>query len=234
MLCAPSPRLLHLATKVYFPMPDDPADRGLSPAQISRQIDASPARLRTDRVELYQAHRFDPSVPVEDTVEAFLKVVEQGKAPLHRIQRVDARADPGGDRHRRPRPVRLLPAAVLHAAAGPEAEVFGPCAGHGISQIVWSPLAQGVLTGTYRPGRSVQEGSRFASADRAVSQDPRLQRRGPRRGPAPRPARRGGRYEHGDPGARLGPANRLDAWGRPQPHPIDDTLVTLYRVAMYG
>ncbi|CAL9674802.1 aldo/keto reductase [Streptomyces sp. enrichment culture] len=69
-----------LATKVWGPMSDDPADQGLSPAQIAKQIDASLTRLKTDYVDLYQAHRFDPSVPVEDTVEAFQKVVEQGKA----------------------------------------------------------------------------------------------------------------------------------------------------------
>jgi aryl-alcohol dehydrogenase-like predicted oxidoreductase len=69
-----------LATKVYFPMSDDPADRGLSPAHIAQQIDASLSRLKTDHVDLYQAHRFDSTVPIEDTVEAFQKVVEQGKA----------------------------------------------------------------------------------------------------------------------------------------------------------
>ncbi|MEU5665142.1 aldo/keto reductase [Streptomyces longwoodensis] len=69
-----------LATKVYFPMSDDPADQGLAPAQIARQIDASLTRLKTDHVDLYQAHRFDPGVPVEDVVEAFQKVVDQGEA----------------------------------------------------------------------------------------------------------------------------------------------------------
>src|SRR3954465_15084830 len=69
-----------LATKVWGRMSDDPADQGLSPAQIAKQIDASLTRLKTDYVDLYQAHRFDPSVPIEDTVEAFQKVVEQGKA----------------------------------------------------------------------------------------------------------------------------------------------------------
>ena len=69
-----------LATKVWGPMSDDPADKGLSPAQIAKQIDASLTRLKTDYVDLYQAHRFDPSVPIEDTIEAFQKVVEQGKA----------------------------------------------------------------------------------------------------------------------------------------------------------
>src|ERR687892_1802467 len=69
-----------LATKVWGQMSDDPADRGLSAAQIAKQIDASLARLRTDYVDLYQAHRFDPDVPIEETIEAFQQVVASGKA----------------------------------------------------------------------------------------------------------------------------------------------------------
>jgi aryl-alcohol dehydrogenase-like predicted oxidoreductase len=69
-----------LATKVWGQMSEDPADRGLSAAQIGRQIDASLVRLRTDYVDLYQAHRFDPEVPIEDTIEAFQQVVASGKA----------------------------------------------------------------------------------------------------------------------------------------------------------
>ncbi|MGO4426433.1 aldo/keto reductase, partial [Streptomyces sp. MCAF7] len=69
-----------LATKVWGRMSDDPADQGLSPDQIAKQIDASLTRLQTNHVDLYQAHRFDPAVPIEDTIEAFQKVVEQGKA----------------------------------------------------------------------------------------------------------------------------------------------------------
>src|SRR5580692_4106963 len=69
-----------LATKVWGQMSDDPADKGLSAAQISKQIDASLARLQTDFVDLYQAHRFDPDVPIEETIEALQLVVAQGKA----------------------------------------------------------------------------------------------------------------------------------------------------------
>src|SRR6201986_1561135 len=69
-----------LATKVWFPMSDDPDDHGLSAAQIAKQIDASLARLQTDYVDLYQAHRFDPEVPIEETIEALQKVVSDGKA----------------------------------------------------------------------------------------------------------------------------------------------------------
>ncbi|MFI8219747.1 aldo/keto reductase family protein [Streptomyces sp. NPDC085932] len=160
-----------LATKVYFPMSDDPADRGLSPAQIAKQIDASLTRLRTDHVDLYQAHRFDPSVPIEDTVEAFRKVVEQGKARYvgfsewtpEQIRTAVEIAGPDLFVSSQPQYSMLWQA--------PEAEVFGLCTESGISQIVWSPLAQGVLTGKYKPGQPVPEGSRFASADMAVSKD---------------------------------------------------------------
>ncbi len=69
-----------LATKVWGQMSDDPTDRGLSAAQIAKQIDASLARLRTDYVDLYQAHRFDPDVPIEETIEALQEVVASGKA----------------------------------------------------------------------------------------------------------------------------------------------------------
>lgn len=160
-----------LATKVWGRMSDDPADQGLSPAQIAKQIDASLTRLRTDHVDLYQAHRFDPTVPVEDTVEALQKVVEQGKARYlgfsewtpEQIRAAVDIAGPGLFASSQPQYSMLWQA--------PEAEVFGLCAAHGISQIVWSPLAQGVLTGKYRPGRPVPEGSRFASATMAVSRD---------------------------------------------------------------
>ncbi|MEV5955325.1 aldo/keto reductase family protein [Streptomyces sp. NPDC051987] len=160
-----------LATKVYFPMSDDPADQGLSPAQIAKQVDASLARLKTDYVDLYQAHRFDPTVAIEDTVEAFQKVVQQGKArhigfsewTPEQIQAAIDVAGPGMFVSSQPQYSMLWQA--------PETEVFGLCAAHGISQIVWSPLAQGVLTGKYRPGQPVPEGSRFASADMAVSKD---------------------------------------------------------------
>jgi aryl-alcohol dehydrogenase-like predicted oxidoreductase len=70
-----------LATKVWGQMSEDPADRGLSATQIGKQIDASLARLRTDHVDLNQAHRFDPDVPIEETIEAFQQVVASGKAP---------------------------------------------------------------------------------------------------------------------------------------------------------
>ena len=107
-----------LATKVWGQMSDDPDDRGLAGPQIAKQIDASLARLRTDYVDLYQAHRFDPDVPVEETVEALPAGGHRRQGALPRLQRVDAGADRDGDRDRRSRPLRLLAAAVLDAVAG--------------------------------------------------------------------------------------------------------------------
>ena len=160
-----------LATKVWGRMSDDPADQGLSPDQIAKQIDASLTRLRTDHVDLYQAHRFDPAVPIEDTIEAFQKVVEQGKARYIGFsewtpEQIQAAIDLAG-------PDLFVSSQPQYSTLwqAPEAEVFGLCAVNGISQIVWSPLAQGVLSGKYEPGQPVPEDSRFASADMAVSQD---------------------------------------------------------------
>ncbi|MGW2387024.1 aldo/keto reductase [Streptomyces sp. NPDC001658] len=160
-----------LATKVWGRMSDDPADQGLSPDQIAKQIDASLTRLRTDHVDLYQAHRFDPAVPIEDTIEAFQKVVEQGKARYIGFsewtpEQIQAAIDLAG-------PDLFVSSQPQYSTLwqAPEAEVFGLCAVNGISQIVWSPPAQGVLSGKYEPGQPVPEDSRFASADMAVSQD---------------------------------------------------------------
>ncbi|MGW0411899.1 aldo/keto reductase family protein [Streptomyces collinus] len=160
-----------LATKVWGRMSDDPADQGLSPAQIAKQIDASLTRLRTDYVDLYQAHRFDPSVPVEDTVEAFQKVVQQGKARYLGFsewtpEQIRTAIDIAG-------PELFVSSQPQYSMLwqAPEAEVFPLSAANGISQIVWSPLAQGVLTGKYKPGRPAPQGSRFASDTMAVSKD---------------------------------------------------------------
>ncbi|MDX2596631.1 MULTISPECIES: aldo/keto reductase family protein [Streptomyces] len=160
-----------LATKVWGRMSDDPADQGLSPAQIAKQIDASLTRLKTDHVDLYQAHRFDPSVPVEDTIEAFQKVVQQGKARYLGFsewtpEQIRTAIDIAG-------PELFVSSQPQYSMLwqAPEAEVFPLSAANGISQIVWSPLAQGVLTGKYKPGHPAPQGSRFASDTMAVSKD---------------------------------------------------------------
>jgi aryl-alcohol dehydrogenase-like predicted oxidoreductase len=152
-----------LATKVWGQMSDDPADRGLSAAQIAKQIDASLARLQTDHVDLYQAHRFDPEVPIEETIEALQKVVADGKArylgfsewTTEQVQAAIDIAGPGLFVSSQPQYSMLWRA--------PERELFALGEANGISQIVWSPLAQGVLTGKYAPGQAPPADSRAAS-----------------------------------------------------------------------
>jgi aryl-alcohol dehydrogenase-like predicted oxidoreductase len=152
-----------LATKVWGQMSDDPADRGLSAAQIAKQIDASLARLQTDHVDLYQAHRFDPDVPIEETIEALQRVVAEGKARYlgfseWTAEQIEAAIDiAGADLFVSSQPQY----SMLWRA--PEAELFALCEANGISQIVWSPLGQGVLTGKYAPGQPPPAGSRAAS-----------------------------------------------------------------------
>jgi len=150
-----------LATKVYFSMSE--TDRGLTAEQIAKQIDASLGRLRTDYVDLYQCHRFDTETPIEETMEALTAVVDAGKAryigfsewtPEQILAALDV---PGAAKFVSSQPQYNM---IWRA---PEAEVFPVCAEHGISQIVWSPLAQGVLTGKYAPGEAPPADSRAAS-----------------------------------------------------------------------
>jgi aryl-alcohol dehydrogenase-like predicted oxidoreductase len=154
-----------LATKVNGQMSDDPTDQGLAASQIAKQIDASLARLQVDYVDLYQAHRFDTEVPIEETIEALQLVVAQGKARYlgfsewtpEQIEAAVAIAGPDLFVSSQPQYSMLWQA--------PEAEVFEVCRRYDISHIVWSPLAQGVLTGKYKPGEPLPEGSRATSED---------------------------------------------------------------------
>ena len=150
-----------LATKAFFPMTE--SDRGLSAAQVEKQLDASLKRLRTDYVDLYQCHRYDEETPLEETMRALTRAVESGKAryigfsewPADKIKAAIEMAGVA-------RFVSSQPQYSLLWRA-PEKEVIPLCAANGISQIVWSPLAQGVLTGKYRPGAPVPADSRAAS-----------------------------------------------------------------------
>jgi aryl-alcohol dehydrogenase-like predicted oxidoreductase len=150
-----------LATKVYFPMSD--TDRGLSASQIAKQIDASLRRLQTDYVDLYQCHRFDPSVPIEETMEALSEVVRSGKARAIGFSEWDPEQIRAGLAVEGA--VKFVSSQPQYSALwrGPEREVFGLCAENGISQVVWSPLAEGVLTGKYKPGQAPPPDSRAAS-----------------------------------------------------------------------
>jgi aryl-alcohol dehydrogenase-like predicted oxidoreductase len=157
-----------LATKLFFPMN---GDRGLSREQVFKQIDASLARLRTDYVDLYQCHRYDWDTPLEETMEALTEVVRQGKArylgfsewPADRIRA--ALELPDVEKFVSSQPQYSL------LWREPEHEIFELCTRNGISQIVWSPLAQGALTGKYRPGEAPPEGSRATSREMGWAMD---------------------------------------------------------------
>jgi aryl-alcohol dehydrogenase-like predicted oxidoreductase len=150
-----------LATKVYNPM--GPRDRGLSRAQVLKQIDGSLERLRTDYVDLYQCHRYDDTVPLEETMGALTEVVEAGKARC--IGFSEWPADKIEAALQLPGVAKFVSSQPQYSALwrDPEAKVIPVCERNGITQIVWSPLAQGVLSGKYRPGEKVPDDSRAAS-----------------------------------------------------------------------
>lgn len=151
-----------LATKAFFPM--NSTDLGLSRVQILKQIDASLKRLRVDYVDLYQCHRYDPNTPLEETMQALTDIVVRGKARYIGFsewsadQIAAAFALPGVERFVSSQPQYSL----LHRE--PEEEVIPLCREKHVSQIVWSPLAQGVLTGKYLPGAKPPADTRAGSA----------------------------------------------------------------------
>jgi aryl-alcohol dehydrogenase-like predicted oxidoreductase len=150
-----------LGTKAFFPMPD--GGRGLSAAQIRKQADASLKRLRTDYVDLYQCHRYDADTPLEETMEALTDLVKQGKARYlgfseWTAEQIEAAlAIPGVERFVSSQPEY----SILYRKIEPD--IVDVCARNGINQVVWSPLAQGALTGKYKPGARPPAGSRAAN-----------------------------------------------------------------------
>lgn len=153
-----------LATKVYFPMSDN--DRGLSRAQILKQIDASLERLQVDHVDLYQCHRYDEDTPLEETMQALTNIVAAGKtryigfsewSPDHIRDALDMV----------PEMEKFVSSQPQYSLLWrrPEKAVIPLCADNGISQIVWSPLGQGVLTGKYDADSPPPSDSRAASDD---------------------------------------------------------------------
>jgi 1-deoxyxylulose-5-phosphate synthase len=150
-----------LATKLYFPMSDE--DRGLSRVQVEKQIEGSLRRLRTDYVDLYQCHRYDEETPLEETMDALSEVVRSGKARYIGFsewspEQIQAALEI-------PRVEKFVSSQPQYSILRrkPEEQVIPLCERNGISQIVWSPLAQGVLTGKYPPGSPPPSGSRGAS-----------------------------------------------------------------------
>src|SRR3954464_1866811 len=153
---------IEIFSKVYFPVGDGPNDRGLSRKHVLESIDGSLRRLGTDHLDLYQAHRYDHSTPLEETMQAFADVVRSGKAlyigvsewRAEEIREAKALAE---ELH-----VPLVSNQPQYSAIYRviEAEVLPTCRELGLSQVVWSPLGQGVLTGKYQPGQPHPEGSR--------------------------------------------------------------------------
>jgi aryl-alcohol dehydrogenase-like predicted oxidoreductase len=153
-----------LATKVFFPM--SRKDRGLSAAQIRKQLDASLERLRVDTIDLYQCHRYDRETPLEETMEALTDAVRSGKVRYIGFSEWGpAQIQDALDLHRDRGVERFVSSQPQYSALWrrPETKVIPLCAANGISQIVWSPLAQGVLTGKYAPGSPPPDDSRAAS-----------------------------------------------------------------------
>jgi aryl-alcohol dehydrogenase-like predicted oxidoreductase len=153
---------IEIFTKVYWPTGRGPNDRGLSRKHIHDSIDGSLRRLGTDYVDLYQAHRYDYETPLEETMEAFAAVVDSGKALYigvseWRAEEIRAAKALAEELH-----VPLVSNQPQYSALYrvPEAEVIPTCRELGISQICFSPVAQGILTGKYTPGQPVPEGSR--------------------------------------------------------------------------
>jgi len=155
-----------LATKVYFPMDDTGENQGLSRAQVFKQVDDSLRRLRTDYVDLYQCHRYDGEVPLEETMEALTEIVRAGKARYVGLSEWTApQIQAAVDLHRERGFEKFVSSQPQYSLLWrvPESEVIPLCEANGIAQIVWSPLAQGVLTGKYKPGEPPPAGSRATS-----------------------------------------------------------------------
>jgi aryl-alcohol dehydrogenase-like predicted oxidoreductase len=157
-----------LATKVYFPMGEGPNDRGLSRKHITEQCHASLRRLGVDYIDLYQCHRYDENTPLEETLRALDDLVRQGKVLYVGVsewtddQISDAMRIAGEmnlDRIVSNQPQYNMIQRRI------EAGVIPLCEREGVGQVVFSPLAQGVLTGKYRPGDAPEEGTRAADPE---------------------------------------------------------------------
>ena len=168
-----------LFTKVYWPTGSGPNERGLSRKHIVESCNASLKRLQTDHVDLYQAHRYDYETPLEETLRAFDDLVRQGKVMYVGVSEWKASEieaalriadDMGLDRIVSNQPQYSALWRVI------EGEVVPLCEKEGVSQIVWSPIAQGVLTGKYLPGQPPPEGSRATDEQGGANMIARLLR----------------------------------------------------------
>jgi aryl-alcohol dehydrogenase-like predicted oxidoreductase len=160
-----------VATKVYAPAPD--GGRGLSREQILKQIDASLSRLQLEQVDLYQAHSYDDDVPMEETLGAFTEVADAGKARYigvsnwngEQIRRAVEFAGEQGF-------AKIVSSQPEYSLLNrePEQDVIPASRENGVSQIVYSPLAQGVLSGKYQPGEAFAEGTRASRRNEWMSE----------------------------------------------------------------
>lgn len=154
---------LEIFTKVYWPTgPGGKNDVGLSRKHVMESIDGSLTRLQTDYVDLYQAHRYDTETPLEETMQAFADIVRQGKALYIGVSEWTADQIREGVRLSKELGFQLVSSQPQYSMLWRviEDEVVPTCAELGVSQIVWSPIAQGVLTGKYEPGQAPPAGSR--------------------------------------------------------------------------
>ena len=160
-----------LATKVYFPMGEGPNDRGLSRKHIMEQCNASLRRLGTDYIDLYQCHRYDTETPLEETLRALDDLVSQGKilyagvSEWSAVQIADAVSmarEFNLDRIVSNQPVYNMLTRYI------ESDIIPLCEREGIGQVVFSPLAQGILTGKYKPGQQPEQGTRAANEKQNV------------------------------------------------------------------
>ncbi|MFD5566198.1 aldo/keto reductase family protein [Kitasatospora griseola] len=153
---------LEILTKVFWPTGPGRNDRGLGRKHVMESIDGSLRRLQTDYVDVYQAHRYDPSTPLEETMEAFADVVRSGKALYIGVSEWTADQIRAGHALARELRVPFVSNQPQYSALWRviEGEVVPLSEELGLGQVVWSPIAQGVLTGKYRPGAEPPAGSR--------------------------------------------------------------------------
>jgi aryl-alcohol dehydrogenase-like predicted oxidoreductase len=159
---------IEIFTKVYWPVADRlPNDHGLSRKHIMESIDGSLSRLGTDYVDLYQAHRYDYETPLEETMQAFADIVRAGKALYIGVSEWNAEQITAGAKLAKELKFQLISNQPQYSMLWRviESEVIPASKVHGLTQIVWSPLAQGVLTGKYLPGSPAPKDSRASNTE---------------------------------------------------------------------
>jgi aryl-alcohol dehydrogenase-like predicted oxidoreductase len=162
-----------IATKLFNQVGDEP-DKGLSAAQVAKQLDRSLERLGTDYIDLYQCHRYDKETPLEETMEALDRAVHSGKVRAiglseWPVDKIVAAAEISTRRNLTPMTSSQPQYSMLWRK--PEAAVFAATRQHGLGNLAYSPLAQGVLTGKYKPGEPPPEGSRAANPEMNITME---------------------------------------------------------------